>query len=1395
MGGGPNRIAGRSFHDTQQQQYEQHQQAQSQVPGSGLRQPSPGLFSYGTSVAFGAGPGQQQKFGELSGLYAVGAVATGIGAVSATAGIAIPTFAPTMAMGSLARHGTASASYGFWKGAQGFDFFRRGLGGFGSLRGIGSTAESAQMLTATHGMGATGTMQLKGSQHFLQAELASMRAANLATGVPQALGQLSGYSALAQLEAGAGAGGARFAANVAMHEAGLSASWGKRVHAAIAGGEAAFGQKVWAAARGGETLYVANEATKRALMSRGMSFGAGATRKLAGMGKFGQGLLWGARAGRSVGGALAGTAVGALPGAAVMLGTEAIFGVGSQLYQGAADASMGETVMSHMAPRTMSYSRGQARDFGFNLEGMGKGYGMGLDETIGTMGMLAQTGEFEGVKNMTEFRKKLKKALGGLKKLSEEIGSTMSEAKQMTMALKGSGVLSQNAPELTRQMTYNANLTGVGVDRLLAAGQYGVQQAVQQGTDLDSGFWRYQRGVTGMNYLMQSGGLNESQKRIVSLMGGADQAGQALENFYGNLAPMAAIAMKRGKKDSEGFYKYELDEDIYNKFMTGGYTRKEMQKMMRKSGFGAKRSAFMKDTELYTKTAEGMQQMMVEYGLKHQSKDYSASEIMALTFGSHKNHAELMINSYHAKRGADVAAAKERLIIRDQHIRNQYAKKEGPAWFSWIDKGYDSSGLPGAGRRMADSWDRYWSGGMSRDPIGDMVDEASKKLSAGMTDEIYNAGLKRFGQKADYGFGSSNYGWSGAFMEDEREKLYSEYQSEFGMSFKEMEKRGGVEGIDYVMGDAGIAGDISSMWNDTRVLNVRKIKAHEKRRRIARSGYENLGKDQREAVESFIGHKRIMEGDMAFEEGSFMWQKWGDSKFEDDEIDRLALELKQYTGVNIVDKEAREKLFGAGVTKREALGETLMGGAGGGGMDPESIRRGMGLSKATGTDFSKFRQQGVRTTIQNLIEKGWDQDLSYEDVLEGDDIRLKEVSIEVMAGYNDLKPQAQQTLRNAIRSISKDPSAKNLMRIQKKLSAAGMEDKYKLIAGNLRAFVPAEGKDFNYIDSSITDFLDTLDAGAEILAYDQVMGDPNRIIGETFEKLSQKDLLKFGFGLNEGNRLQDFQDAWSDGGSIAERKRLTGHMLRSVTDGVGDDRRQLYDLSMSVPEVYGLHSAYQTLIDPKKEGAAKDLIEALQISGQGKPAGTDGAYTKEQAIEMLSQVEVGRFQGTKDDVKRKLEGNKMPNPREFIDALNRFTDQSKAAEKRLAAEEKKGTAKKDKPKGDGTEITGGSYCFLTTAACQHRGLPDNCDELEAMRELRDVYGIANYPEEIDEYYKVAPKIIEKVLQEGMASTVWESIFVECIEPCFKLVKDKKYSEAHQVYKKKVNSLISKYVEA
>ena len=69
-------------------------------------------------------------------------------------------------------------------------------------------------------------------------------------------------------------------------------------------------------------------------------------------------------------------------------------------------------------------------------------------------------------------------------------------------------------------------------------------------------------------------------------------------------------------------------------------------------------------------------------------------------------------------------------------------------------------------------------------------------------------------------------------------------------------------------------------------------------------------------------------------------------------------------------------------------------------------------------------------------------------------------------------------------------------------------------------------------------------------------------------------------------------------------------------------------------------------------------------------------------------------------------------------------------------------------------------CFLTTACCEYKGLPDDCDELETLRKFRDGYlKQQEYgPELISMYYEDAPGIIEMIQRKPDSDQVWQSIF-------------------------------------
>jgi len=72
-------------------------------------------------------------------------------------------------------------------------------------------------------------------------------------------------------------------------------------------------------------------------------------------------------------------------------------------------------------------------------------------------------------------------------------------------------------------------------------------------------------------------------------------------------------------------------------------------------------------------------------------------------------------------------------------------------------------------------------------------------------------------------------------------------------------------------------------------------------------------------------------------------------------------------------------------------------------------------------------------------------------------------------------------------------------------------------------------------------------------------------------------------------------------------------------------------------------------------------------------------------------------------------------------------------------------------------------CFLTTAACNFRGLPDDCHELSVLRKFRDEKLMATRAgvSMVEHYYCIAPAIAQDLVHQDDLELVWKTI-VECV---------------------------------
>lgn len=96
-------------------------------------------------------------------------------------------------------------------------------------------------------------------------------------------------------------------------------------------------------------------------------------------------------------------------------------------------------------------------------------------------------------------------------------------------------------------------------------------------------------------------------------------------------------------------------------------------------------------------------------------------------------------------------------------------------------------------------------------------------------------------------------------------------------------------------------------------------------------------------------------------------------------------------------------------------------------------------------------------------------------------------------------------------------------------------------------------------------------------------------------------------------------------------------------------------------------------------------------------------------------------------------------------------------------------------------ITGG--CFLTTAASQYQGLPDDCDELQTLRKLRDTYMQTSEKMKaaVANYYEVAPSYVEAISKLPDVKEIYQEMWDSHILPTVKAVKEGDDEKAYQTY--------------
>ncbi len=103
-------------------------------------------------------------------------------------------------------------------------------------------------------------------------------------------------------------------------------------------------------------------------------------------------------------------------------------------------------------------------------------------------------------------------------------------------------------------------------------------------------------------------------------------------------------------------------------------------------------------------------------------------------------------------------------------------------------------------------------------------------------------------------------------------------------------------------------------------------------------------------------------------------------------------------------------------------------------------------------------------------------------------------------------------------------------------------------------------------------------------------------------------------------------------------------------------------------------------------------------------------------------------------------------------------------------------------------------CYVTEACAQAAGLPDNCIELQTLRQFRDNYLLKNAQGRklVKEYYQTAPAIVEELRKKRENKEIFHKIFKE-IQEIVLLIQREQFKPAATRYQDMVTGLKRRYL--